>query len=339
MTLTTSLPLARREEFAAATAAVAVRLANEPSSQVLAHAVTGRATLAAAVAPLWQAAGRRWRGAALIAARHVALVLANNPEREPAEVLGRRDVAEALQQPFERAWDLLERDLQAAWRRGVQAGLRQARADMASLGMTAPPGVPDVDRSVLTRLLADVATNRAAHMSRMANRIQTAADPAAAITAVANDEAHRARAGLSTAGAEGYSAAQRAAYARAAQEGGYTVRLMWVTHFRPGTCGTCAALHGTTVALGEEFDPEAHFGAGRPPRPYGDFQGPPRHPNCGCRLVPYIDAVAQQQARLRDPESPLRRSDGDGPTPATLQRFARGWWSTLLGKVKRLFGG
>lgn len=45
-------------------------------------------------------------------------------------------------------------------------------------------------------------------------------------------------------------------------------------------CPACAALDGTTIAVAAEFD----HGTTADPAVYFDLFGPPRHPNCRCRL-------------------------------------------------------
>lgn len=86
--------------------------------------------------------------------------------------------------------------------------------------------------------------------------------------------------------------------------------MVWVTAFRPrsknssGTCDVCAALHGRVVKPGEVITG------------YTDVWGaplvrPPRHPNCGCRLVPV-------------PETPSTT------TPATMRSYAAQWTATNI---------
>lgn len=76
------------------------------------------------------------------------------------------------------------------------------------------------------------------------------------------------------------------------------VRKMWVANFAAGPpCLTCSALHGATVALNEEFSHTQSF-ATNPPRVYQDLQGPPRHPNCRCRVVLVTDESEAFQDRL-----------------------------------------
>lgn len=77
------------------------------------------------------------------------------------------------------------------------------------------------------------------------------------------------------------------------------VRKMWVANFQDGPpCLTCAALHGTVLAMSADFDPE-HSYAPSPPRVYRDLAGPPRHPNCRCRLVLVPDPKDAESDRMR----------------------------------------
>lgn len=66
-----------------------------------------------------------------------------------------------------------------------------------------------------------------------------------------------------------------------------TFTTVWVTSLLPTTCATCAALHGQIVDVGDEFSHEITF-ALDPKVVYSGLPGPPRHPNCHCRLIPYI---------------------------------------------------
>lgn len=87
---------------------------------------------------------------------------------------------------------------------------------------------------------------------------------------------------------------------------GVRTRRMWVARFDKATppCSLCVRLHGTHVGMGEEFPvPDTE------PAPYGGaLTGPPRHPRCRCRVVPYLPDV-----------EPAER----GPTPARMVAFAQ----------------
>lgn len=327
-----------------AAARLLLRLAATPSAQVIGHAEAGRAALNTAMQPLFEAARARWVAAAAESARHVALVTSNNPLREFPDILARPDVQQALRDNWQRAADEAVTGLIASWNEGVRLGTEQAIADMRTLGMEVPDALSalEVGQPLYDRLLSDAYTNVNEAGDRMVAAVLasdlTPEGVADAVRAQASNQANRARAGITTAGAEGYQAAQIEMYRQSAQQGGYVVKVMWVTHFRPGTCKTCAALHGQVRTLGAEFDHFAHFGTGNPPKVFGTLQGPPRHPNCGCRLVPYIDAEVEAQAEASvTVDTPPVRTDLDGPTPQTLQQFGEAWYQALVKKIKRLF--
>lgn len=327
-----------------AAASLVLKLASTPSQQVINHAVTGRAKLAAAMEPLFATAQERWRLAALESARHVALVVGNNPGKELDEVLARPDVQQALRDNWRRAADEVRTGIIGAWGEGVRLGAAQAKADLRTLGVpvTDEPAPLEVGKKMLTRLLADATDNAEAAGERMVAAVfATDGSPEAvadAVTKAANDQANRARAGITTAGGEGYHAAQTRMYEQAADAGGYTMKVMWVTHFRPTTCGTCAALHGEVRTLGTTFDPKAHFGPGKPPTTFGELAGPPRHPNCGCKLVPFIDGETVSQAKDAPAERVPVRTDQAGPTPKTMRRYRKSWYAVLKRKLQQVLG-
>lgn len=87
----------------------------------------------------------------------------------------------------------------------------------------------------------------------------------------ANSAAHRA-----------HTEAKEEMYAYVSEQSGVTIRKVWVTRFRPTTCATCARLHARIINLRGQFNPHG------PGLVYGTLIGPPRHPHCGCRIVPWI---------------------------------------------------
>jgi len=71
---------------------------------------------------------------------------------------------------------------------------------------------------------------------------------------------------------------------------GLELRKYWVANFVNNTpCPACTRLHGTAVGLHEMFRTETGE-----PGVYRDLIGPPRHPNCKCRL--YIFVVSLENA-------------------------------------------
>lgn len=64
---------------------------------------------------------------------------------------------------------------------------------------------------------------------------------------------------------------------------GYTLRKVWVANYVNNVpCPSCSKLHGTEVGLHESFRDESGPGI------YRDLIGPPRHPNCRCKVVVLI---------------------------------------------------
>lgn len=77
------------------------------------------------------------------------------------------------------------------------------------------------------------------------------------------------------------------------------MRKMWVANFSAGTpCLTCSALHGSVIALTDTFDAERSY-APNPPRVYRDLAGPPRHPNCRCRIVLVPDPKEEEADKMQ----------------------------------------
>lgn len=77
----------------------------------------------------------------------------------------------------------------------------------------------------------------------------------------------------------GYTDQTIAAYTEL-EDFGYDLRKVWVANFVDNSpCPSCVGLHGTSVGLHEYFRDETG------PSIYRDLMGPPRHPNCRCKLV------------------------------------------------------
>lgn len=100
-----------------------------------------------------------------------------------------------------------------------------------------------------------------------------------------------------------WSAAAATASARAYNEGhaaqvSGAQKGVWVTAFRINTCGACVALHGTVVDVGNSFNESATLGSSSPPT-FGKLDMPPRHPNCGCRVVILPDEAEHATYEMR----------------------------------------
>lgn len=103
----------------------------------------------------------------------------------------------------------------------------------------------------------------------------------------------------------GYTDALISAYGELA-DFGFRLRKVWLANFVNNTpCEYCRDLHGTEVALDEDFP----TGDNRL-KVYGDLKGPPRHPRCRCYLAILIVSLENAFEAL-DIENP-------GTAPLTM---------------------
>jgi hypothetical protein len=248
--------------------------------QLVAAADASEESLQQALAPLMASARSAFQAAGDEAVEYVELVLANNPTADPADILRRADVRQATSLPFREARTRTSAAIRAAWSTGVARGRAAGNADLAILGIA----------SYRDALLADVRTNSLNARARISNAVLSGGS----LDAIPRDLGNRAAIGVNVSGHRAYNAAKLRAFEVAMAKKGVTVRKVWVTRFRPTTCRTCAALHGTVRNLSEPFPTTAHMGPGNPPNVYIDLNHPPRHPNCGCRVVPFIVGMSQE---------------------------------------------
>lgn len=288
-----------------------IELASNPLQQLVEQANGQSSALALALAQYAQAADAAWREAFRIAGSHVALVVQNNPRKTAAEILARPDIQQVLQIPFQRAAVVTENAIRSAWDEGVRRGLADANDDLRMIGLDGVPGGP-LDTSMLDRLISDTYRNAGLAGDELRSRISGQQ----AITRthyVMSGESwgRRAQYGVEAAGKHAQAAVKEQAYAQLAADTGIEIWKVWVTRFGPGTCVTCARLHGSRKRLGEPFSATARFGTGKALRVYGgDLGHPPRHPNCQCRIVPWVGEMSRAQ----------------GATLASMKRFAENWW-------------
>lgn len=341
-------------EITAGDAAWIVALASGGAGDVMDVVMTNQARLrtvefsaAATAQQLYDEAVTRWLD-------YVARVVENNPTRDFAEIVGRSDVRGLLEEVVAVAAAGVEQSVRDAWQVGAELGLAHVLIELRALGLP----VPDVDDIVAQTLQSGYLASVLDDMTRRANeavgRVLAAAQAAfdsieidisdggvvntrqrlafqRAQAIRAGVKAEAARLGRSAAAAasvttnRGYSESQIEAYARAQTElnaaggRGRIIRKLWVTAFRPTTCGTCAALHGTVVDIYVEF-PHGQSYEARPPRVYSNLQAPPRHPNCGCRLVPFVDGEFGEvdPTAMREFGRQWVESNGSGIVPALL---------------------
>lgn len=286
-----------------------VKLATDPVTHLLSNANTSRDSLSAASQSLENQAAQAWQDAGQKALTHILLVVTNNPGKTIEQILVRPDVQDALSLPFQDAGVATTDAINSGWSAGVTIGQQQASADLQALGIPDVANDPIDSSSYLTDVLSDVTANVEAAPQRLADALRSVKNGhvSEAITNIVNDLSNRASLGVNVAVTRGATEAKLAKYAKAAEASGQSVVLLWVTHFRPTTCATCASLHGKMVPLGDSFSHTSTF-KGKSLKVYGTLDGPPRHPNCGCQVVAYIV--------------------GKGPTtPKTMQAYAKQWWT------------
>lgn len=247
--------------------------------------------------------------------------------------------------------------VQTAIRAGYRAGARQARTEAG----TDTGGTEADDTAYLDSILADVRTAFAAASIDIVDSVRAAddhtQDPASRVDTAeqATDRAVR-RLNVRIAAAavvavhRGYTDAQVAGFARLGNTSPYlNLRKRWeVTSTSP--CPACAGLHGSIVGVDEEFDHEASDDPGfAPPKVYRDLHGPPRHPNCRCRIVlepSEASAQLQTEAARRPPAagSSSRLSAADiRRMPSTrynaLMKFLTATYDRLTALIRKIRDG
>lgn len=259
-----------------------------------------------------------WLLAAAKVKNHVLLVWQNNPGKTLEEILARPDVKQSFSLPFEQAAQSAAGNVHEAWNAGLEAGQGEAADQLKAIGLR-PPGAQQVSEGTLNGVLGDLDKNADLASAKMTAAVQTSGGPSEAsdrIDRIAEDMSRRAHMSTTVAGSTAASLQKEKAYAAASKAAGLKIRKMWVTHFGPGTCPTCAAMHGTAADLGKPFPShETLHPKWKPPKPYlGILMGPPRHPNCRCSVIPITEPIMQQN---------------DAPTSATMHAHALTWWQTV----------
>lgn len=221
-----------------------------------------------------------------------AVVAKTDPHTSATEILSRYDVHEVLTTTLDSAQAEVEDRTRAAYEAAVALALIALAAEFQPLGHDVPSTlVPPVD--YIDALLASVRTAFHAALLDIHNSIRAAYDgvtgdrATAARVLTTNAALKRAirRLGVRVTAAgvvavhRGFTETQLAAYRDYEKINPYVViEKRWeTTAIDP--CPTCQALDGTTLALDAEFD------RGDTLPVYRNLLGPPRHPNCRCRLA------------------------------------------------------
>ncbi len=259
---------------------------------------------------------------------YLASVLRDGPVITGHELVSRDDIYNTLKTVLDGAQARIEAQIRAGYR--ASAASARAGTEKTLPGFTSPPP-PAEDPPYLAAIVAALVIAFAVALSDILASIQSAFDgvkgTAAAVVAARILATHtavdravrrlgvRARSAVSVAVNRGYTDAQAVvidAYMTAHPS--VPMRKQWVAT-AADPCPSCRALNGTILPVDAEFDPYvAASDKWRPPKVWRDLQGPPRHPNCRCRLL-YLpsDGGQVQQITSADPPAgtPTRLSAAD----------------------------
>lgn len=245
-------------------------------------------------------------------AGHIAQVIKSNPQASLDSIMSRIDVQEHLSDSLNDAKNEIMEKVQVAFAEGAAIGRAQIEDELKTLGLEAD--YPEINNSqYLLSLVADIDKNFSTLQTALNMKLheifsepeqefekgqnapyETAKDRSqkavAAITKLTAMMSSRAAASASVAVNRGYTEQQLAAYSALAKAyPNLVIKKVWTANFTNNTpCPTCAALHGTAISITEVFVEKQSFGL-NPPKIYQDLQGPPRHPNCKCRLTIHVD--------------------------------------------------
>jgi hypothetical protein len=258
------------------------------------------------------------------------------------EVLSNPDMHRALTTILDGAQASIENTVRAAYQAGGAAARRSARTDLAQYRYTVPEKTND-DGDYLIAILASVSLAFAVALTDIQDSVRAAYDaitgPAAAATRIlathaAIDRAIRRLGVRVVAGAvvavhRGYTDTQNTIY-RTYNDAHPSVKLnkQWrTTSTHP--CPACKALDGATVAIDAEFDRTATTDPDhRPPPVFRNLLGPPRHPNCRCRLI-YVATPATQALRTQV-TAPSRAPLPTRLTAAQVRQMPRTRYNALI---------
>ncbi len=207
------------------------------------------------------------------------------------EILSRHEVDAGLAAAVTGAQTATETILTGGYQAGARTATARVDAELAALDLTRGDATVN-DPGHLAGIIAAAAAAYATLRANIARRFIegfTAGAPALAREAVAT-AVRTLNVHLRALGAvvvhRGYTDTQVGLYrALAATHTFLRLRKRWVND-TSARCPSCRALHGTVIDLDADFDATASDDpAFTPPKVYITMAGPPRHPNCRCRLA------------------------------------------------------
>lgn len=293
-----------------------IKLAEDPFQSIINAVQDQRTQLESVTNLLQQSAEGAWRSAGTEIYEFVDLIVRTNVPRKPInQILARPDIQQMLRRPFDEAKEASIDAAKQAWQAGLDSGIESVQQAASATGLEIPDQWDAPSDSYLQQVISDIERNTDAATTRFYDAIANSPEEGlqSALQKEANDLGYRSRYSVNVVGTRAAAAQQEAAYKQLAEKNGVVIKKVWVTRFGPGTCRTCARLHGTVRDLGKPFPSTAIFGGGKPPSVYGGLSGPPRHPNCRCYIALYIDQF------------------DEGPVNSeTMKDFAQTWWEKLL---------
>ncbi len=258
------------------------------------------------------------------ATSHLAAVLGSairtHTDITGGELLSHPDTHNAVRTILDGTAEAVDTTVRAGYQAGSRAAQLSVTRDLKAVGYSVPKEIPE-QGGYLPAVLLGLAAAFGVALNELQESVRTTFDsitgPLAttarilavhtAISRVTRRLGVRARSAATVAVHRGFTDAQAAIYrAYLADHPSAQLRKTWVvTSTNP--CSACAALDGTTVDIDAEFDREATTDPKRkPPAVYRDLLGPPRHPNCRCR-IDYTPAAGTVIARTVTAAAPVGR--------------------------------
>ena len=243
--------------------------------------------------------GRRLEQAVTHLGGYLGSVIKANPALTGLELMSRPDVHKALLTALGGTQSTVESTIRAGYAAARSVARASASRELAAQDYQVPTEIPDRD-AYLVAVLAAVALAFSAASDDIQTSVRTAYDGATGTLATAarilivRQALHRAvrrlgvrvNASAVVALHRGHTDAMLAIYdAYRAAHPSQTLYKTWQTG-SADPCPACRALNGQSVPVDAEFDRTLTADPTRPPPPvHRDLLGPPRHPNCRCRIT------------------------------------------------------